>query len=201
MDKLAQVLTSYLLSKGKISEEKSCIYQYGFQIGLEVSLNTIISICIAILCHMEWETIIFFGVFILLRSYAGGLHMRTYTSCLICSCMSLLGLLLVVKHINMASFSSMLIIIFSLVAIKALSPVLDINRPVSSRELIKFAKRLDYSMVGILFFSLVLLMIQLNRLLSMVAATTLFTVFILLAGKIKYAVSSKKMEQNSGDIR
>ena len=196
MEKLAQALTDYLLSKGKIVEEKSRIYQYGFQIGLEVSLNTIISIWIAILCHMEWETIIFFGVFILLRSYAGGLHMRTYISCL-----SLLGLLLVVKYVNMAGFSSILIIFFSLVAIKVLSPVLDINRPVSSKELIKFAKKLDYSMAGILFFSLVLLLMQLNRLLSMVAATTLFTVFILLAGKIKYRISSKKMAKNSGDIR
>jgi len=201
MEKLAQALTDYLLSKGKIVEEKSRIYQYGFQIGLEVSLNTMISIWIAIFCHMEWETIIFFGVFILLRSYAGGLHMRTYISCLICSCMSLLGLLLVVKYVNMTSFSLMLIIFFSLVAIKALSPVLDINRPVSSKELIKFAKKLNYSMAGILFFSLVLLFMQLNRLLSMVAATTLFTVFILLAGKIKYRVDSKKMEQNNGDIR
>ena len=95
----------------------------------------------------------------------------------------------------------MLIIFFSLAAIKVLSPVLDINRPVSSKELIKFAKKLNYSIVGILLFSLVLLIMQLNRLLAMAAVTTLFTVFILLVGKIKYRRNSKKMEQNNGNIR
>ena len=70
MEKVSHVLTDYLVNKGKIEIDKSCIYQYGFQIGLEVSLNTLISILIAVFFHMEWETLIFFIVFTVLRSYA-----------------------------------------------------------------------------------------------------------------------------------
>ena len=42
-----------------IANEKKAIYQYGFQIGMEVCLNTIISIVIAIICNMEFEAILF----------------------------------------------------------------------------------------------------------------------------------------------
>lgn len=69
MEKFSYILATYLVQKGVIVADKSCIYQYGFQVGLEVSINTAISILIAVLCHMERETLVFFAVFIVLRSY------------------------------------------------------------------------------------------------------------------------------------
>jgi len=195
MEKVSCTLTDYLVRKGVITVDKSCIYQYGFQIGLEVSLNTLISILIAAFLHMEWETLVFFIVFTLLRSYAGGLHMETYLSCLICSCLSLMGLLLIVKYIDCPSLFSTGMIFVSLILVKVLSPVLDINRPVSDKDLLKFARRLNYSIVGIAFLSIVLFLLQLNRMLLMVSVTILFMVCILAFGKVKYKNSVRKVKQ------
>lgn len=197
MEKVSYVLAGYLVRKGIITIEKSCIYQYGFQIGLEVSLNTLISILIAVFLHMEWETLIFFIVFAVLRSYAGGLHMETYLGCLICSCMSLMGLLLIVKYIDCQRFFSLGIIAVSLILVKVLSPVLDINRPVSDKDLLKFARRLNYSIVGIVFLAIVLFLLRLNRMLLMLSATTTFMVCILAFGKVKYENSVKKVKQGN----
>ena len=71
MERLAIKFTDYLIHKGVILQENRNIYQFGFQVGFEVVLNTVISILIAIICKMEVECIVFFLVFIPLRSYAG----------------------------------------------------------------------------------------------------------------------------------
>lgn len=197
MEKISHVLTDYLVNKGKIEIDKSCIYQYGFQIGLEVSLNTLISILIAVFFHMEWETLIFFIVFTVLRSYAGGLHMGTYLGCLICSCMSLIGLLLIVKYWNCQSFFSIGIVFGSLILVKLLSPVLDTNRPINEDDLLKFAKRLNCSIVGIVFLAILLFLLKLDRMLLMVSVTTVFMVCILVLGKVKYENGMRKTRQDN----
>ena len=165
MEKISHILTDYLADKGRIEIGKSCIYQYGFQIGLEVSLNTLISVIIAVTLHMEWEALIFFIVFALLRSYAGGLHMGTYLGCLICSCMSFIGLLLIVKYLSCPKLFSLGMLSVALILVKVLSPVLDINRPINDDDLLKFAKKLNYSIMGIVSLSILLFLLELNRML------------------------------------
>lgn len=192
MEELAHTLTNYLIRKNVIATERSSIYKYGFQIGLEVCLNTVISIIIAVLCHMEWETLVFFAVFILLRSYAGGLHLSTYISCLICSCMSLLGLLIVVKHLNIDNSYSIGIVFISLIMIKLMAPVEDINRPISPSELSKFRRMLNRSIIKIIALSIIFYLVDLNRMLLMTAATTVFMVGILVLGKINYKKCIRK---------
>lgn len=196
MEKLSYILTCYLVKKNVVAAEKSSIYQYGFQIGMEVCLNTIISVLIAFFCHMVWETIIFFVVFMLLRSYAGGLHLRTYICCLICSCMSLFTLLMFVKYWNIDSTIALAMVFMALLVIKLLSPVQDINRPISHDEMKKFRKRLNYSIVIILILSVIFYVSQLKKMLVMISVTSLFMIVILILGKINYAKSIKESQKN-----
>lgn len=192
MKKLSCILTSHLVQQNVIPSEKSCIYQYGFQIGLEVSLNTIISILIAILCHMEWETVTFFAVFMLLRSYAGGLHLNTYISCLVCSCCSLLALLLIVKYFDIDNSLSLGIVCISLLLVKFLSPVQDVHRPITLDEKKKFGKKLNYSIVVIVTLSIIFYCFQMDKMLLMISVTTSFMVCILILGKINYGKVKKQ---------
>lgn len=196
MEDLAHTLTNYLIRKNVIAIEKSGIYKYGFQIGMEVCLNTVISIIIAVLCHMEWETLVFFAVFTLLRSYAGGLHLSTYSSCLICSCMSLWGLLLVVKHLNIDNSYSIGLVFISLIMIKLIAPVEDINRPISPSEIRIFRKMLNRSIVKIIILSIIFYLMELDRMLLMISATTVFMVGILVLGKINYKKCIRESHDN-----
>lgn len=97
MEHLSIVLTNYIFKKGIIDEKSYEIYQYGFQCFLEVSASTICSIMIALLLHMFPECLFFFLLFIPMRSFSGGLHLKTYFSCFIGSCLILTCTLLIVK--------------------------------------------------------------------------------------------------------
>lgn len=84
-----------------------------------------------------------------MRSYAGGVHLNTYTSCLICSCVSFWGILMIVKYIRIYDYVALVIISISLLVIKVISPVQDVNRPISPNELKIFNNKLNHS-IGII---------------------------------------------------
>lgn len=191
MEKLASKLTEYLIHKEVILQEKRNIYQFGFQVGLEVILNTVISILIAVACKMEVECIVFFFVFIPLRSYAGGLHLNSYIQCMICSCLSLLLILLVVKYIKIDSILMMCIIALSIIFIKVIKPVEHINRPVSRKKYTEFVKKLNITLIVLAVVSTVLFVLDVKRMLFTVAVTMLFMVLILFLGKVKRPYAMK----------
>lgn len=85
MKYLSERITTYVIKAGAITEESYTIYQYGFQIGLEMISCFIVCLGIAILLHMIPQFIVFTTIFILLRTYAGGVHLNSYFGCFICS--------------------------------------------------------------------------------------------------------------------
>lgn len=185
MERLANKLTDYLIHKKVILQENRNIYQFGFQVGFEVILNTAISILIAIICKMEVECIVFFLVFIPLRSYAGGLHLDSYFKCMVCSCLSLLFILLIVKYININSVLMICIVAFSIIIIKVIKPVEHINRPVSRKKYREFVKKLNITLMALAVTSTFFFVLEMNRILFTIAVTILFMAIILFLGKIK----------------
>ena len=89
MEYLSLLLTKYIFNKGIITQKSYDTYQYGFQCFLEVSLSTVCSIIIALFLHMLPECLFFFLLFVPIRSFSGGLHLKTYFSCFIVSCLIL----------------------------------------------------------------------------------------------------------------
>ena len=71
------------------------IYKYGMQMALEVGFSFITSVVICCLCDKIVEGIIFFTVFIPLRSFLGGFHMKSYWACYLFSCLTLIAVLLI----------------------------------------------------------------------------------------------------------
>lgn len=185
MERLASKFTDYLIHKGVILQENRNIYQFGFQVGFEVVLNTVISILIAIICKMEVECIVFFLVFIPLRSYAGGLHLDSYFKCMVCLCLSLLFILLIVKYININSVLMICTVAFSIIIIKVIKPVEHINRPVSRKKYREFVKKLNITLMVLAVTSTIFFVLEMNRILFTIAVTMFFMAIILFLGKIK----------------
>lgn len=123
MNHISKKLTNYILLKGVIEENDFEIYQYGFQRFLELSINIMCSIIIAILLNMKLECIVFFLFFIPLRSYSGGFHMEHYLSCLFLSCLSLTSILCIVKYFSATSPLSCVLYFISLAVIKIIGSV------------------------------------------------------------------------------
>lgn len=142
MSRAARALADYVLYKGVINKNEYDMYEYGFQIALETGLSLIISGIIAGLLHMIPEGILFFIVFIPLRSYAGGLHMKKYLHCLILSCLTFSAVLLIVKYVRLPIFILSIAFLVMEIAIYYMYPVENINREVDEAENLFFRQRL-----------------------------------------------------------
>ena len=71
-------------------EEDRPIYEYGFQILIEIFLWVLCCTIIAALTCSLIELCIFFIIFFPIRSYAGGFHFRKFSVCLPFSCTTFL---------------------------------------------------------------------------------------------------------------
>lgn len=177
MEHLAEKLTHYIIAKGAIHKEDFEIYKYGLQTGMEMSLCMAISCLIAIHLNAFFEFLFFMIVFFPLRAYFGGIHMKHFLSCLICSCaVSTSVLILVKKYVftNQVSFIITMIILFAMYKLE--SAVMMNKQDVDSDE-ISFLKRQQKRILivgGIL--ALVLLLFRLFTL-EMVLMYVTFVVF------------------------
>lgn len=59
MKQLSEKLTRYVIKDGSASEESYAIYQYGFQIGLEMLCCFVVCLGIAIYLHMVSKFVVF----------------------------------------------------------------------------------------------------------------------------------------------
>lgn len=140
--------------------------------AFEVGCSFIMSIIICCACGQMIDGIIFFGVFIPLRSYLGGFHMNSYWACFICSSTVLVGILLLVRFCNPNPIVSWIMLIFSVVIIvwkaKKASEV--------DEEGQHYYPRICIIVVGILFVSIIFFAISKFSLLFLIACTNVLVV-------------------------
>ena len=147
MEKAAKLLTEYVIKKGMIKEDENEIYEYGFVIALEMGISLLLCFCIAASLNMCVEGILFFTVFIPLRSYAGGLHMEKFLHCLLLSCITFSGILLSVKLFRIPICMSLLATLIMGYAVYRMNPVENHNRQIDREENIFFKKRLRQALL------------------------------------------------------
>ena len=183
--KLATILTDYLSQKGFIEPEDYEIYQYGFEIFLELFINIICSILIAVFLDMKLECVFFFLFFIPLRSFGGGLHMERYFTCLLLSCGTLAMVLLIVKYYVLAPILSFLLILLCIIALRALGPVNHPNRSVDASENICFQKKMDITLILGFIFALLFWFFHFEKYLFLEALVYLLVALTSFIGKQK----------------
>lgn len=185
MGRLAAKLADYILDKGAIEKEDYEIYQYGFQSGLEMLSCLIVALLLSLKLKMFGEYIVFFSIFILLRSYAGGLHLNRFILCFICSCFVEIATLLFAKNYQFPSKVSFLIILGMILMIKIIKPIDHENRPISDGERLFFKKRLNIILNIIILLDIFLYYIQQNYFLSLMAITMIVVVISMIIEKWK----------------
>lgn len=185
MKRTASYLTDYVIRKGVIKEEEREVYEYGFQRVLETAINLLISLLIAAALHKIVEGILFFLVFVPLRSYAGGLHLEHYWSCLLLSCFTYFVILLTAEYLTISIFLMIPSILLSAMLIWILYPVENKNRTIDTDEVIQFRKRLKWYFLldSILMFLCAFLGREDH--LALLLLTLLLVAVTMLLGKVK----------------
>lgn len=187
MNHLSNKLTNYILVKGVIEEGEYEIYQYGFQRFLELAINTMCSILIAAFLDMKLECITFFLFFIPLRSYSGGFHMEHYLSCLFLSCLSLIGILCIVKYFTATLPISCVLYFISLAIIKIIGFVNHPNRSVDKEDNLFFSRRANITLLASLIIFAIFLLSSNTRYLFLEALVFTLMSVSLIIGKVQYS--------------
>ena len=191
MKQLSEKITDYIVKSGAISEESYAIYQYGFQIGLEMGSCFLVSLGIALYLHMIPQFFVFTGVFMLLRTYAGGLHLNSYLGCFICSTAVQTITLLINSQYAIVFPVAWGIILISTALILKNAPVENINKELDV-EGKKYCKEVTMKILaGVLIFSIGCTAVGLESMVSLISMTMLIISISQYIGMIKYNIEKK----------
>ena len=97
---MADILACFVIKNSEKynGKDEYVILKYGFQTILEVLICSVSCITIAYFLNMFWECIMLLGIFLLLRSYSGGIHLKKFYQCYICSNIVIITILLLSKY-------------------------------------------------------------------------------------------------------
>lgn len=195
MERLSEKLTQFVIDSGAISKESYAIYQYGFQIGLEMLSCLAVCSVIAVYLHMIPEFIALTVFFMLLRSFAGGVHLNNFWKCFVCS-VTVQTLVLILNDLYRFSMrNAWRIIILSSILIFKLSPVQSINRELDNDEKAHGKRAVMKILSALLFFSGCCTLIDNNKMVSLMAYTVLIILISQSLGIVKYKIEKDISEQ------
>lgn len=184
MEKLSCKLTDLLLKFEVISKENYSIYKYGFLTGLELSLWILFCVITAFILDMVDESILFFILFLNLRSYVGGIHLKLYYHCFALSTTIHWIILLFTKYSSMQLHIKMVIIVISNCILLFFKPVDNSNRKVDMEENILFETKKIRNILIVFIMSLIFYFLHLNTYVSLTAYTLFFIAISTLLGSV-----------------
>ena len=192
MKKIAFLMTNYIIRKEIVDESERDTYEFGFQVIVETFISLLISLLIALNFNMILEGILFFLIFIPLRSYAGGYHAERYIWCLFLSCTTFYMILITVKLINLPKGISFVLIMLLLLCILLLYPAENINRPINKKEQIYFKKKLKIYLTFDVVLAVLLYLLSNDNYLFLMMVTLIMIVITMIIGKFKFKKETKE---------
>ena len=135
LSKVATKLTNRLLLSGVINAEEEEIYISGFELLLSFVFRTPFILAIAIVVQAVLPTIAFLAVFIVLRSYTGGFHARTYAVCSLVT-FSVYGVVMLLSHFLIVRYIEYLILgVIGLALLIIFAPVKHPNKELTAQDI------------------------------------------------------------------
>ncbi len=89
--KLAEKTVIAMSGASRIADDEKDLYVYGFYMLFSYLYYFVFAILLGVVFHLLAESVLFFLLFSLIRSYAGGVHAAKEISCMICTSLSFLA--------------------------------------------------------------------------------------------------------------
>lgn len=137
---LSSQVVATLLNNKIISYEQKDIYQYGF----EILISSLVTFFIVFICGCIFNCIIpsliYFVLFVILRSICGGYHASNYFNCNMVFLFVTIGVIVSYKYIQVEDFSELhyLICILSFICMIMYSPIENDCKPLTIAQKKKF---------------------------------------------------------------
>ena len=194
MEFAARKIAAYIERNKECSADERVIYEYGIQTGLEMFTCAFVAMGIAAIFNMLPQGITFLGIFILLRSYAGGVHLQNFFSCFVCSALVQTGILLFARYIQLSLKISWCMMILGIALLLCISPVDHINRILTKNEKKYCRRKLILIVLGIVVISGILSITGNKHFLSLISDTVTVVAISAAIGKIKFYMDKKRQE-------
>lgn len=183
MKQVVSGITNYLIQEKIIDEKEKSIYLFGFNLFFKYLVCIVFTILLGAMNHSLKEVVIIILLFLPLRSYAGGIHLKKDSFCLICS----VAIVQIVVFINrLHPFNLIANIFLSLTTcllIDLIGPVDNKNKPLDNIERTVFKNRLQKVLFVqlIVFFTMILL--NQNEFITLMTLSFCVNLFSMLLGK------------------
>lgn len=134
--RIAEYLTQKLVTSSVIEEGDRELYNYGFFLLLIRSFFFFITVFTGFVASVPAESVLFYMVFISLRTYAGGGHAKTETTCTMLTTLALTVSVLVIKVMILTNSNiiSMLMLIVGSFFVFVFSPLDSEDKPLTNEE-------------------------------------------------------------------
>lgn len=134
--KIATYFTTRLIAASVIEEEDRELYCYGFFLLITGLFFFLVTAIIGFLFGLLFESIAFYGVFMILRSYSGGIHAKTETACTILTTLALIASVLGIRLLKQTNslFVSISLLATGSLCILLLSPLDTKDKPLDSQD-------------------------------------------------------------------
>lgn len=185
MGKIAKLLADYVIQKGTVKKDESEMYEYGFQIAIESMLCLITCFGISLVLNTIPEGILFFIIFVPLRSYAGGLHLDNYWSCFSLSCLTFFAIMTVGKYLTISIYIALVILLLLELAVYKMYPVENINRTVDVDEDKQFKKRLQQFLLFDSIIAIICTIFEWRTYMQTIVLTFFMVTITMAIGKVK----------------
>lgn len=185
MKKFELMLARYAYKKGSMPSATFETYVYAAQVALEMLLGILANIAIALFLNMKLEVVVFFFIFCILRSYAGGLHLDKFSHCFLFSFAVTTGTMLLVKYMNVPLTVSGIMMGGGLIAFWLTKPVNDKNREVNEEEDAYFKRKLRQFLTIILIAYSATVLLSFSSYSFLIALTVDVVYILMILGKWK----------------
>lgn len=115
------------------------VYEYAVFIVLSELMHLVTVIILGLIFNLLFESMVFYGTFIIIRKFAGGYHAKTPLRCYIFSVATSVASLVMIKLLLMQSNETIPLILLalellSIAIISFLAPIDNENKPLNDRE-------------------------------------------------------------------
>lgn len=140
INSISECIVKKLLCDEIIEREEYDVYLFGVYQNIVLILNMITSFIIFAIFHLVIEGLLFSIFYSSLRSYSGGYHSRTLSSCYVFSVMLTIGIALIINEITL-NYLWMIIFALACVFIYVTAPVDTSNKRLDNAEKKRYGKK------------------------------------------------------------
>lgn len=137
---LAECIVENLIAASVVEEVDRELYVYGFFLLITRFFFFLVTIAFGCLLGIPFESVIFYIVFILLRSYAGGVHAKTEVACTIWTTVAMGMATASIKALEVLNAKIPLCFLLCNVCLWMFSPLDSKEKPLGAEEKYKYRK-------------------------------------------------------------